>query len=89
MTLKKWGADHISEWEDKLLNSAAELRKIRMGMQEDGIELVIMEADEAIKRIDKILPWAIRCEGRFREQRVQKSVERTRERIKAERKKKS
>ena len=79
MALESWTIHDISSWENQLQEAATELRKIRMGMQEEKMETVELESAEAIKRITKIHSWAIDCEGRFRKQKGQNAAKKTRE----------
>lgn len=86
MTLADYSLDQIGRWEDTLLEAAGELRKIREGMKEDGIQAMPLEATKASTYIDYLLPWAIQAEARFRQHRARQSAGTKRVQVKKKRK---
>jgi hypothetical protein len=82
MTLADYTMDQIGRWEDTLQEAAGELRKIREGMQEDGLSTMPLEATKASTYIDYLLPWAIQSEARFRQYRARQNATVTRTHVK-------
>ena len=75
----------VSAFEDDLLEIAGELRKIRSGMAEKGIEEIKLESAKARLFVDYLKEWAIASEARFRQQRDKAAAQATRDRVKKER----
>lgn len=89
MTLFLYTQQNIDDWETKLLNASAELRKIRQILQENQLSGVMLEATRASEMIEKIETWAIGAHAKARQEAAVASAKKTREQIKERRKKSS
>lgn len=72
--LKEYNREAIDAWESKLLAAAAEMRKIRLKMEDAGVESVRLEATRASDLIDYLAGWAITAEAKARQDMARASA---------------
>lgn len=85
MVLKPKTVSEISAIEDDLAEIVAQLRKIRAGMVEKGIESIDLETDKAELFVTYLREeWVTRCYQRFEKAAVRKVVEKVRRQNKKE-----